>query len=95
MILSGNLDVLDSIPDSAFATFEADLSGRSVNQAAAIFQSFAIPQKLEHFSGEEGNLRRQALSYAIDRDTITETIFSGTRTPAKDFTSPPSRALKS
>lgn len=87
-LLSGNLDVLDSIPDSAFATFEADLSGRSVNQAAAIFQSFAIPQKLEHFSGEEGNLRRQALSYAIDRDTITETIFSGTRTPAKDFTSP-------
>lgn len=87
-LLSGNLDVLDALPDSAFATYEADLSGRSVNQPAAIFQSFAIPASLEHFSGEEGNLRRQAISYAIDRDTITDTIFSGTRTPTKDFTSP-------
>ncbi|MDU7383169.1 MAG: ABC transporter substrate-binding protein [Schaalia turicensis] len=87
-LLSGNLDVLDALPDSAFATYEADLSGRSVNQPAAIFQSFAIPFSLEHFSGEEGNLRRQAISYAIDRDTITDTIFSGTRTPTKDFTSP-------
>ena len=87
-LLSGNLDVLDAIPDSAFATFESDLGDRSANQAAAIFQSFAIPQSLEHFSGDEGKLRREALSYAIDRDTITDTIFSGTRTPAKDFTSP-------
>lgn len=87
-LLSNNLDVLDALPDSAFATYEADLSGRSVNQPAAIFQSFAIPSSLEHFSGEEGNLRRQAISYAIDRDTITDTIFSGTRTPTKDFTSP-------
>lgn len=87
-LLSDNLDVLDAIPDSAFATFESDLSGRSVNQAAAIFQSFTIPESLEHFSGDEGKLRRQALSYAINRDEITKTIFSGTRTPAKDFTSP-------
>ncbi|PKY65755.1 ABC transporter substrate-binding protein [Schaalia turicensis] len=87
-LLSGNLDILDALPDSAFATYDADLSGRSVNQPAAIFQSFAIPSSLEHFSGEEGNLRRQAISYAIDRDTITDTIFSGTRTPTKDFTSP-------
>lgn len=87
-LLSGNLDVHDAIPDSAFATFESDLGDRWANQAAAIFQSFAIPQRLEHFSGEEGKLRREAISYAIDRQTITDTIFSGTRTPAKDFTSP-------
>ena len=87
-LLGRNLDVLTAIPDSAFATYETELEGRSVNQAAAIFQSFAIPMTLEHFSGEEGKLRRQAISYAVDRNTITETIFSGTRTPAKDFTSP-------
>jgi len=87
-LLSDNLDVLDAIPDSAFQTFESELDGRSVNQPAAIFQSFTIPQNLEHFSGEEGTLRREALSYAIDRDSITEKIFYGTRTPAKDFTSP-------
>lgn len=87
-LLAGNLDVLDAIPDSAFSTYESELAGRSANQGAAIFQSFTIPASLEHFSGEEGKLRRQAISYAIDRDTITETIFQGTRTPAKDFTSP-------
>lgn len=87
-LLSDNLDVDDAIPDSAFQTYETELASRSVNQAAAIFQSFTIPETLEHFSGDEGKLRRQALSYAIDRDTITQKIFYGTRTPAKDFTSP-------
>src|SRR6185295_2530374 len=31
---------------------------------------------------------RQGLSMAIDRKSITEKIFQGSRTPAKDFTSP-------
>ena len=87
-LLANNLDVIDNIPDSALQTFETDLPDRAVNQAAAIFQSFTIPQGLEHFSGEEGNLRRQAISYAIDREAITETIFAGTRTPATEFSSP-------
>lgn len=87
-LLANNLDVLDAVPDSAFSTFEGDLNGRAVNQASAVFQSFTIPEKLEHFSGEEGILRRQAISMSIDRDAITKAIFEGTRTPAKDFTSP-------
>lgn len=87
-LLSGNLDVLDSIPDSAFANFEQELGDRAVNQPAAIFQSFTIPEKLEHFSGEEGKLRRQAISMAINREEVTDNIFQGTRTPATDFTSP-------
>ncbi|MFV8380562.1 peptide ABC transporter substrate-binding protein [Corynebacterium hindlerae] len=87
-LLSGNLDVLDAVPDSAFSQFETELDGRGVNQAAAIFQSFTIPEKLEHFSGEEGKLRRQAISLAINREEITDKIFEGTRTPATDFTSP-------
>ena len=87
-LLAGNVDVIDGIPDTAFQTFEADLGDRAVNQPAAIFQSFTIPARLEHFSGEEGNLRRQALSMAINRQEITDVIFQGTRTPASDFTSP-------
>ncbi|BDZ61837.1 ABC transporter substrate-binding protein [Demequina sediminis] len=87
-LLAGNVDVIDGIPDSAFATFEADLGDRAVNQPAAIFQSFTIPERLAHFSGEEGKLRRQALSMAINREEITDVIFQGTRTPASDFTSP-------
>lgn len=87
-LLSDNLDVLDAVPSSALSTFTTDLGDRAVNQPAAIFQSFTIPQNLAHFSGEEGQLRRQALSLAINRPEITDVIFESTRTPAKDFTSP-------
>lgn len=87
---SGVLDILDAVPDSAFETYQDDFPDGNVNQAAAIFQSFTIPQYLEHFDGatEEGKLRRQAISLAVNRDDITDVIFQGTRTPAKDFTSP-------
>ena len=87
-LLGGNVDVIDGIPSASLATFQSDLGDRAVNQPAAVFQSFTIPERLAHFSGEEGKLRRQALSMAINRDEITETIFQGTRTPASDFTSP-------
>ncbi|MDF2491791.1 MAG: transporter substrate-binding protein [Microbacterium sp.] len=87
-LLAGNLDVLDAVPDSAFSSYESDLGDRAVNQPAAVFQSFTIPERLAHFEGEEGKLRRQAISMAINREEITETIFQGTRTPASDFTSP-------
>ncbi|MFE4951251.1 ABC transporter substrate-binding protein [Leifsonia sp. NPDC056665] len=85
---SGTLDVLDAIPEAAISTFEKDLDGRAVNQPAAVFQNVAIPERIAHFAGEEGRLRRQAISLAIDRPQITKVIFDGTRTPAKDFTSP-------
>ncbi|PPL16065.1 MULTISPECIES: peptide ABC transporter substrate-binding protein [Microterricola] len=84
----GNLDVLDGVPDSAFQTFESDFPERSANQAAAIFQAFNIPEYIAHFSGEEGQLRRHAISMSINRDEITDVIFQGTRTPATDYTSP-------
>jgi len=87
-LIGNNLDVLDAIPPSAFATFEKDLGDRAVNQPAAIFQSFSIPGDADHFTGDEGELRRQAISLAINREQITKTIFNNTRTPASDFTSP-------
>ena len=88
-LLADNLDIIDLIPSSAFQTYEDELEGRAVNQAAAIFQSFTIPQYLEHFEpGEEGDLRREAISLAVDRESIIDAIFAGTRTPARDFTSP-------
>ena len=87
-LLGNNLDVLDAIPDSAFETYQDELGDRWVNQPAAIFQSFCIPNQMEHFTGEEGMLRRQAISLSINREEITDVIFQGTRTPASDFTSP-------
>ncbi len=82
------VDVIDEIPPVSLPTFQDDLGDRAVNQPSAVFQSFTIGQFLPHFSGEEGVLRRQAISMAIDREQITEKIFFGTRTPASDFTSP-------
>ena len=87
-VQGGNLDVLDAVPDSAFETYADEFGDRSVNQPAAIFQAFNMPYYLEHWSGEEGKLRRAALSLSIDRAEITDVIFQGTRTPASDFTSP-------
>ncbi|EED6225723.1 ABC transporter substrate-binding protein, partial [Salmonella enterica subsp. enterica serovar Haifa] len=87
--LQGNkVDVIDVIPAVSLPTFQDDLGDRAVNQPSAVFQSFTIGQFLPHFSGEEGILRRQAISMSFDREQITEKIFFGTRTPASDFTSP-------
>lgn len=85
---SGQLDVLDQIPDDALSTFQEELGSRAINQAAALTFTFTIPESLEHFEGEEGKLRRQAISMAINRPEVTEKIFANTYTPAKDFTSP-------
>lgn len=85
---AGNLDVMDQIPDSAVATFQDELGERAINQASATNQTLTIPEYMDHFSGDEGKLRRQAISMAINRAEITDKIFNGTREPAKDFTSP-------
>ncbi|GAA1060907.1 peptide ABC transporter substrate-binding protein [Agromyces bracchium] len=84
----GNLDILQDVPDSALETFETEFEGRSVNQPGAANATITIPERLEHFSGEEGKLRRAAISHAIDREEVTDVIFNGTRSPAFDFTSP-------
>lgn len=84
----GNVDVLQDLPESALATFETEFEGRSVNQPAAANATITIPDRLPGWSGDEGKLRRAAVSHAIDREEITEVIYSGTRTPAKDFSSP-------
>ncbi|TFD57304.1 ABC transporter substrate-binding protein [Cryobacterium suzukii] len=87
-VQGGDLDVLDQIPESALASYESDFPETFVNEPAAVFQAFNMPYYLEHWSGEEGKLRRAALSMAIDRAEITDVVFQGTRTPATDFTSP-------
>ncbi|SEK51353.1 oligopeptide transport system substrate-binding protein [Rhodococcus maanshanensis] len=83
---AGNLDVLDTVPESAMSTFRADLGDRALEAPTAQNGQIGIPGNLPHFAGPEGGLRRQALSRAIDRGQITQQIFQGLRTPARDFT---------
>lgn len=87
-VQSGNLDVLDQVPPSALSTFEDDGAVTAYNEPGSSFSSFTIPERLPHFDGEEGELRRAAISMAINRPEITEKIFNNARTPATDFTSP-------
>jgi oligopeptide transport system substrate-binding protein len=85
-LLSANLDVLDNIPPSVLPVYRKDLGERTVTAPAAANQTLDTPARLTHFSGEEGRLRRLALSAAINRPQICRQIFSGTRSPASDFT---------
>jgi oligopeptide transport system substrate-binding protein len=86
-LLSGNLDVLDTIPPSALPVYKRDLgAGNVVSGAVAVKHSLDTPLRLPHFGGEEGRLRRLALSAAVNREQICQRIFMGTRTPSRDFT---------
>src|SRR3984957_15165932 len=85
-LLSSNLDVLDTIPPSVLTVYRKELGDRAVTAPAAVNQTLDTPLRLTHFGGEEGRLRRLALSAAINRPQICQKIFSGARAPARDFT---------
>ena len=89
-IQSGSLDVMESVPASATKTFQKDSTVQAYNKAGSVIQQFTIPAKLKHFEAdtEEGTLRRQAVSMAINREAICKTIFKGTRTPADGIVPP-------
>jgi len=87
-LLANNLDVIDTIPDNALASFTDDLGDRAINQPAGVFQAFDFPLYQPEWKGDNAKKVRQAISMAINRKQITDTIFQGTRTPAKDFSSP-------
>ena len=89
-IQSGSLDVMESVPASATKSFETDSTVQAYNKAGSVIQQFTIPSGLKHFEAgtEEGTLRRQAISMAINRNNICEKVLNGTGTPASDFTSP-------
>ncbi|GAA3400107.1 MULTISPECIES: peptide ABC transporter substrate-binding protein [Pseudarthrobacter] len=87
-IQANNLDVTDVLPTNALKTYTMDFPDNHLNKPYAGNSTLNIPGYLPEFQGEAGKLRRQAISMAINRDEITKVIFSGTRIPAKDFTSP-------
>lgn len=86
-LLAGNLDVLDTLPTSALTVAHADLGDRAVQAPTAKNQWIGTQPGLPHFGGEEGRLRRHAISMAIQRQAIGDKIFRGTRAPARDYTS--------
>lgn len=83
-----NLDITDVLPSNATKTFATDFPDRNASKPVATNGTLNIPDYNPNFQGEAGKLRRQALSYAINREEITKVVFSGTRTPAKAFAPP-------
>ncbi|GAA5086138.1 peptide ABC transporter substrate-binding protein [Nocardia iowensis] len=86
-LLAGNLDLLDTIPDNALTSFKNDLGDRAIQKKTARYEHIGFQPTVPHFGGAEGVLRRKAISLAINRPQIAETIWHGTKAPARDFTS--------
>ena len=88
-IQAGNLDVMESVPAAFTKTFKTDKKVQAYSEAGSVIQTFTIPSSLDHFKNdEEGQLRRQAISMAINRDQLIDKVLNGNATAATEFTSP-------
>jgi len=81
---AGNIDI--TVPDpSQYKQAEALAGDRLVRVDSGAFAYTGFPLYMEEFQ----DVRiRQALSLAIDRETIDEKVYFGTRTPATDVIAP-------
>ncbi|MFF0307192.1 ABC transporter substrate-binding protein [Streptosporangium sp. NPDC004379] len=85
-LVAGNLDVHDSLPPSAISRAKTELGERYIDTADAGVGYIGFPLQ---YNKIYSNIKvREAISMAIDRKTIAETVFSGTRAPADDFINP-------
>ncbi|MFE4834897.1 ABC transporter substrate-binding protein [Arthrobacter sp. NPDC056691] len=85
---ANNLDVSDVLPANALKSYKSDFQGRNAAKPVALNATLIVPPYNPNFQGEAGHLRRQALSHAINREEICRVVFSGTCTPAREFTAP-------
>jgi oligopeptide transport system substrate-binding protein len=84
---AGNLDVLDTIPDSGLAggQYKSVLGDRVVEQPAGVIQTITYPLYDKKFDNVD---LRKAISMAIDRQQIIDNVFNGTREVATGWVSP-------
>ncbi|WP_175411870.1 ABC transporter substrate-binding protein [Streptomyces sp. TRM64462] len=87
-LMAGNLDLVDDVPAQQLRNVQSDLGDRYINQPALIIQTLVFPFYRPEWSKAGMEKVRLGISKAINREEITRQIFQGTRTPAKDWTSP-------
>ncbi|GAA3590701.1 ABC transporter substrate-binding protein [Kineosporia mesophila] len=87
-VLAGNLDFMNQVPAAALVDnqYQTDRPDHFVNKAVGVIQTATLPQYSKNFK-DDPNVGK-ALSLAIDRDTITKSVFNGGRTPATGWVSP-------
>ncbi|MFI0424878.1 ABC transporter substrate-binding protein [Spongiactinospora sp. 9N601] len=82
----GELDIIDQLAASSISSAKSDLGERYIEQPDAGIGYVGFPLK---YNKEYENVKvREAIAMAIDRKTIAEKVFSGTRAPADDFINP-------
>ena len=86
-LIAGNLDFMEQVPPSALVgdQYQKDLPGRTLNKPVGIIQTATLPMYVKGY--DDPNLGK-ALSLAIDRATITKSVFNNGRTPATGWVSP-------
>jgi oligopeptide transport system substrate-binding protein len=85
-LIAGNLDVLRyTLPPELSVIAQDELGDRYFEREASSFTYVAFPLYDPRFQDPRV---RQAFSMAVDRQSITDAIFSGTRTPAYDVIPP-------
>jgi len=84
---AGNLDFQQQVPTSALAgeKYKADLENRVINVPTPSTAFISFPFYDKRFAKPE---LRKAISLAIDRQKISDKIFSGTRKPANSWSNP-------
>jgi ABC-type transport system substrate-binding protein len=81
----GNVDIVDVIPPDVIESAETEFGDNFINTEVSQITYLGFPTYDPRFADPRV---RQAISMAIDRDAISQAIFSGTRTAADSFISP-------
>ncbi|HWJ65443.1 MAG TPA: ABC transporter substrate-binding protein [Nocardioides sp.] len=88
-VVSGKLDVINQVPTTELQNYKDDLEGRNGERDMGGIQTIAFDPKGKDAAAALAKPEvRQAISMAIDRQTIVDTIFQGTRQPATGWVSP-------
>jgi oligopeptide transport system substrate-binding protein len=88
-VIANNLDIVDTIPASALIDdkYKNDLPDRNAQRETGVIDTITFaPVKVDPNYADPKV--RQAISMAIDRDTIVKQIFNNARTPATGWVSP-------
>ncbi|MCE0534979.1 ABC transporter substrate-binding protein [Kineosporia rhizophila] len=87
-VLAGNLDFMDQVPAANLVDdqYQTDRPDHFLNKAVGVIQTATLPQYSDRFK-DDPNIGK-ALSLAIDRETITKSVYNGGRTPATGWVSP-------
>ncbi|GAA2776236.1 ABC transporter substrate-binding protein [Kitasatospora sp. CM 4170] len=81
-----NIQITNKLPISAMSTVAQEFGDRYIYKPESGVGFLGFPISTNPAFGKPEI--RKAISMAIDRESITKTIFSGTRKPADDFISP-------